>query len=112
MYFHCGAMATTTATEPADKTDAFSSAGAPRGTANVGGFGRYGHLGANPWTRRVAAIEAGEPVVVPAWELPGYPTDYGLHLDEWVRVEADGTITQVEPVTATTEQTRISTANR
>jgi hypothetical protein len=60
---------------------------------------RIGRMGPftnrHPWVRQAAAIQAGETIEVPAWELPGRPADYGLTANDRARVHPDGTVTRV-----------------
>ena len=52
-----------------------------------------------PWRRRLAALEAGEAVVVSRSELPApWRSEVSGGLYELVRIEADGELTPVRPL--------------
>ena len=59
---------------------------------------RYGYLLGNPFRRQLAALEAGRPVEVPAWQPPGVPEHYGLNPWDRVVVHADDQIDVVRRV--------------
>jgi len=44
---------------------------------------------------RVDAMERGDPVALRSYELPGSPSDYGLRVNDFVMLTADGSYTLI-----------------